>query len=163
MWYIKNRRSKWFVSLYRTGIDPEKRPAEDLWRRTLSQIPTIYGRMAYLASLRNQNTGRYEHHGLCLLFGNDEADHALRESHTFCFRQWLGLNLENQKADLALYFTELPADRPTLVENWLRLAPYRSLVPSTCGDAEMELFLADLEAILKTLKNELAGGKNRIG
>jgi hypothetical protein len=33
-----------------------------LWRRTLSQIPSQFGRIAWLASLRNPNTGVYEHH-----------------------------------------------------------------------------------------------------
>jgi hypothetical protein len=40
------------------------RPAEDVWDRTLAQIATTFGRIAYLASLRNENSGRYEHFGL---------------------------------------------------------------------------------------------------
>ena len=42
----------------------ERGAAADVWRHTLSQIPYLYGRLAYLGSLRNANTGRYEHHGL---------------------------------------------------------------------------------------------------
>src|SRR5216683_4844157 len=41
----------------------ERGAANDLWRHTLSQIPAVFGRMVYLAGLRN-GRGRYEHHGL---------------------------------------------------------------------------------------------------
>ena len=35
----------------------DRSAAADLWRNTLSQIPTTFGRLIYLASLRDQNTG----------------------------------------------------------------------------------------------------------
>lgn len=120
--------------------------------------------MDYLAGLRDPNNGRYQHHGLALVFGEEEADRALRESHEASFRDWLELRLEHQKADLALYFSDLPTDRKTLVETWLRLAPYRNLIPAQARQAEKDLFLADLESLLRTLRNEHAGGvKGRSG
>lgn len=130
-----------------------RRPSEDLWHRTLSQIPAVYGRLVYLASLRNSDSGRYLHHGLAMVFGEDEADRALRESHLGAFREWLGMNLEQQKADLVLYLTGQPIDRRTMVENWIRLAPYRGVLPTVCSEAERGLFLLDLETLLELLKN----------
>ena len=112
--------------------------------------------MVYLSGLRDSNDGRYRHHGLSLVFSEQEADHALRESHERCFREWLVMKLEHQKADLALYFSDLPTDRKTLVENWLRLAPYRNLVPANARRPERELFMVDLESLLKILRNEFA-------
>ena len=47
----------------------DRNAASDLWRNTLSQIPSVFGRLVYLASLRNANNGRYEHHGLALVLG----------------------------------------------------------------------------------------------
>lgn len=152
------------VRFTRTRMATGQSPADDLWRRTLSQIPTVYGRLVYLSGLRDPNSGQYQHHGLSLVFGEEEAHLALRESHERSFREWLELRLEHQKADLALYFSDLPTDRRTLVENWLRLAPYRNLVPARAKKPERELFLADLETLLLTLKNEFeAAGTGRIG
>jgi len=131
-----------------------RRPAEDLWRRTLSQIPTVYGRLAYLSSLRNSDTGRYQHHGLAMLFGDDEADAAMRAGHAQCFLEWLRMDLAQQKADLDLHLISLPSGKRTTVENWIRLAPYRGVLPANHSDAERALFFADLEAILELLRRE---------
>lgn len=134
-------------------MDNAQRPAEDLWRRTLAQIPSTYGRIVYLASLRNVNTGRYEHHGLTLLFGEEAADEALRDSHGRVFREWLEMSLEQQAADLALYFTSLPASRKTLTENWLRLRPYLTVPPVWANPADHDLFQGNLEVLLTLLRN----------
>lgn len=126
----------------------------DLWRQTLSQVPTIFGRLVYLASLRNSNTGRYEHHGLALIHGETESDTALRESHERTFQEWLNFGIEQQKADLDLYLSAFSNDKVNLVETWIRLAPYRNMVPTSVRPQERELYLADLESLLWMLKNE---------
>lgn len=136
--------------------EPWKSASGDVWRRTLCQIPTTYGRLAYLSQRRNPDTGLYEHHGLAKMFGEEEAHTALRTSHNETFRQWLNLGLEAQKADLALYFSGLPTGRKVLVENWLRLTPYRNLVPFDASPADQQLFVSDIELLLRVVKNELA-------
>ncbi len=35
---------------------------DETWGRELAEIETAYGRLVYLASLRDSNTGRYEHY-----------------------------------------------------------------------------------------------------
>ena len=132
----------------------ERGAAPDLWRNTLSQIPAIFGRLVYLASLRDPNSGRYEHHGLALVFGQKEADRALRESHSQTFAEWICFNLEQQKADLDLYLSALMENRSVIVETWLRLAPYRNLVPSNAAPVQVELYLSDFGAILELLRSE---------
>jgi hypothetical protein len=126
----------------------------DLWRHTLSQIPSIFGRLVYLASLRNANTGRYEHHGLALIYGEEESDLVLRKSHVEAFWEWINYGLEQQKADLDLYLSALSTDRKTVVDTWLRLAPYRNMLPGTAGTQERQLYLTDLETLLWLLRNE---------
>jgi hypothetical protein len=131
----------------------------DLWRNTLSQIPSVFGRLVYLASLRNANSGRYEHHGLALIFGDEEANKALRKSHSKVFAQWLAFNMEQQKADLDLYISSLYEDRRTVIETWLTLEPYRNLIPTNVRAVERRLYISDLEALMELLRSvyEVAG------
>jgi len=134
--------------------------ASDLWRNTLSQIPSLFGKLVYLSSLRNANNGRYEHHGLALLFGEDEANKALKKSHAQAFAEWLTFNLEQQKEDLEVYFRDIGDDRHndrhTVLKTWVKLAPYRNLVPASAKKEERQLYVADLTAILTLLKNASA-------
>lgn len=132
----------------------ERGAVPDVWRRTLSRIETIFGRLVYLVGLRDNNTGRYEHHGLALIFGDEDADRALRESHEITFAEWLSFGLEHQKADLDLYLAQLTARRRRTIETWLRLRPYRNLIPARTGDPERALYLADFETLLELLKTE---------
>ena len=125
-----------------------------LWRDTLSQIPTLFGRLAYFASLRNPNTGMYEHHGMAALFGKEEAQRALAESHLETFAAWLNTSLEDQKSQLDEYLSTLGEDKAKVVATWWGLKYYRNLIPAGASDAETQLYLADLEALLDVLKLE---------
>lgn len=130
----------------------------NLWRNTLSQIPSVFGRLVYVSSLRNPNNGRYEHHGLALIFGEDDANKALKKSHIQLFSEWLTFNLEQQRADLDLYLSGLPDNRDLVLENWIKLAPYRNLIPSSVRGVERRLYITDLTTLLGVLKNAGAGG-----
>ena len=131
----------------------DRTAASDLWRHTLSQIASSFGRLVYLSSLRAV-TGRYEHHGLALLFGEDEADQALAKSHEETLLSWLELRLEEQKADLDLYLEDVPGERRSIVENWLRLSPYRTLVPASSSEMQREHFATNFETLLVLLSSE---------
>jgi hypothetical protein len=124
------------------------------WQRTLSAIPTIIGRVAYLASLRNANTGTYEHIGLSQRIGENEVDRILRRSHMSTFQEWLCFGLERQKEELEEYFSGLPGERREIIANWLTLEPYGNWVPAESRDVERKLFYADLGVVLELIRNE---------
>jgi len=140
----------------RPAVAFDRSAASDLWRNTLSQIPSVYGRLVYLASLRNPNNGNYEHHGLTLVFGEDEANKALKESHSAVFAEWLTFNLEQQKADLDLYLAGLFEDKRLVIGTWVRLAPYQNLIPASIRGVERRLYINDLAALVELLKNAYA-------
>jgi len=129
--------------------------AADLWQRTLSQVPSTFGRLVYLATLRDPNSGEYRHHGFAAVFGWEQAGHAMRESHERLFGEWLSYSLQQQKVDLELYVSGLEPERRRVVETWSQIEPYRGIVPASTSGLERELFLADLDALLSLMRNEL--------
>ncbi len=139
-----------------------KSAASNLWRNTLSQIPSIFGRLVYISSLRNPNNGHYEHHGLALVYGEEQANRALRKSHADTFKEWLTCNLEQQKTDIELYIAGLPDEPRQVIQTWLKLSPYRNLIPASVRGVERRLYIDDLTVVLEVLKNVYgAGGLGR--
>ncbi len=130
----------------------ERSAAADLWKHTLSRIPAVYGRLTYLASLRDRNSGIYRHHGLAAAFGRDESSRALRESHEQTFAGWLNLSLEEQHADLTAYIGTLEEPPRMVLEYWLRSRNYRHQAPASARAADQQLFARNLEALLVVLK-----------
>jgi hypothetical protein len=124
------------------------------WQRTLEAIPTFIGRLAYLASLRNANTGSYEHFGLAQRIGESEVDRTLRRSHINVFQEWLCFGLERQKDELEEYFSGLEGDKREIVANWLALEPYNNWVPGESRDVERKLFYADIAVVLELVRTE---------
>ena len=129
----------------------DRSPASDLWRHTLSQIPTTFGRMVFLSNLRDQNTGVYAHFGFAQRVGEAVANETLKESHSQCFSEWLAFGLEEQKADLDLYLSGIDSDKKTILETWTRTKPYRNLIPSSALEVERTLYNSDLEILLELL------------
>jgi hypothetical protein len=142
------------MDTHRRAQGPEEGSAAELWRHTIGQIPSSFGRLVYLASLRDQNTGRYEHHGLSQMFGEDESDGALRQSHDQTFAEWLRFDLQQQKNDLDMYLSAFQVEKRTILATWIRLAPYRNLMPTNVREPERRLYLADIETILELLQSE---------
>src|SRR4051794_13882737 len=131
----------------------ERNAAQDLWKHTLSRIPTLYGRLVYLASLRDPNSGAYRHHGLSSVFGREESSRALLENHQEAFDAWIKLPLSEQHSDLVNYLDEIEESRSTVVSHWLRSKAYRMQVPNAAREMERALFYRNLEALLNVLRN----------
>lgn len=128
--------------------------AAESWQRTLSAIPTVIGRIAYLSSLRNLHTGSYEHVGLAQRIGEDGVDRVLRRSHMSVFQEWLCFGLEKQKEELGEYISDQGGDRREIVSNWLTLEPWNNWVPGESRDVERKLFGADFAVILELIRVE---------
>ena len=134
----------------------DRSAATDLWTRTLAQIPTLFGKLHYLATLRDPNTGAYQHFGLAQKFSAEEADRTLRKSHMQIFEEWLCLSLDQQKSDLEEHFTSLEGDTKTIICNWLSVSPYRAWMPADSREIERKLYLSDLQTVLESLRHDYA-------
>ena len=128
--------------------EPSRGPAADLAGRIVAQIPTQFGRLSFMASLRDAPTGRYAHPSLIENFGREMADRTLSHAHHQVFMEWLRLNLADQMADLIDYLRSASFRPATL--------PYRELVPANAHEVERQLYLTDLELILQMISFEPA-------
>ena len=135
----------------------DRSPIEDLWRVTLSQIPSLLGRLVYLSSLRDPNTGIYSHYGLAQRFTSEEADEAIRESHERAFGEWLLLRVAEQRADCELYWSSLLEDKRRVAEMWMRTESYRTLFPASASLAQRVDFNAHMEIMIEWLRNVYDG------
>jgi hypothetical protein len=124
-------------------------PGAALWRSMLAHVPTVFGRLLFMASLRDQGTGRYSHPTFSAALGAEEADRMLRQSHYQVFSQWLAFSLAEQKEDLDEFLGEPAAPE--------RLSAYRNLAPARAHEVERQLYLTDLETLLELLIVERGG------
>lgn len=138
----------------------ERRTPYQKFHNTILQILTQFGRLVYLSSFYDRQDGRYHHYDLEEFLGADEADRQLREAHREAFHRWLCYDLEQQKADLDLYLSELGVDKRVTLAIWAGLAPYRDLIPPGAEEHERKLFLADLKTLLELLNRQYGVGQN---
>ena len=153
--------SVWRVTTYNKHRMPrfklkgalERSASADLWKHTLSRIPTAYGRLTYLVSLRDPNSGIYRHHGLASVFGRDESIRALRESHDRSFLEWLLLDLELKIADLQEYIAGLDDDGEVVLKYLASSARNEFQLPEGAREADRFLFHRDFEKAVALLRN----------
>jgi hypothetical protein len=126
---------------------------QNLWTRELSLIKTSYGRLVFLAGLRNPDTGLYEYSGCSENTSSSIVSQAVQQLHEEVFREWITYTLERKKGDIDTYINGLDIDHVDLIDAWLRLTPYKNLVPASIQGPERQKHISDLEAILGLLKN----------
>src|SRR5262249_26886406 len=143
----------------------ERSASADFFKNTVSQIPSIYGRLAYLASLRDPNTGNYRHHGLTVVFGREKSNNAMRDTHEKVFQHWLEMPLQEKHQDVADYLESLDTqeslDPSAVVEYWTRSRLYQTHPPASASDGDKQLFFSHLGMVLEILKRAYAVPQGR--
>jgi hypothetical protein len=139
----------------------ERSALADVFKHTLSRIPTAFGRLAYLASLRNPNSGNYHHHGLFMAFGREESVKALVKSHRRVFREWLAMPLQAKHRDLTAYFAELEDPPESVIRHWMHSRVYQSYIPESATRAEKEFYIKELDVLLEVLSYAAGAGRGR--
>lgn len=136
-------------------MSPEKEALlSESWRRTLSGISSYPGRLAYLASLRDPNSGNYEHFGLAQKIGAAEVDRLVRRSHNDLFQEWLCFGIDRQRREIEEYLNNLEGDKREILYTWLSIGPYAVWIPAESRDVERRLYYADLAAVLEILRRD---------
>lgn len=135
----------------------DRSASADLFRHTLARIPSLFGRLMYLSSLRDPNSGAYRHYGLATAFGRDQSVLALETSHVRAFREWVRLSLAEKHADLAAYLDTLDDPKGLVVRYWLDSAGYAGCVPDAASKADRMLFMEDTRVLLTSLSRSSDG------
>lgn len=119
---------------------------------TLAAIPNLYGRLTYIASLRDLSSGRYEHAGLAAIYPEQAVQEALECCHFEIFQKILETPLSIQEGDLCDCLQQMPKPLGETVLHWRQMESYRILPPEGAPDYLKELFFSNLRALLEILE-----------
>jgi hypothetical protein len=131
------------------NTDSEKACAA-LVSSALSTISSPLERLIFVASLRDLAT-EADQRIPALKFYRAEVGHVLGVEHRAIFEAWLCLTLEHQTLELDRHLSNQEAPRRAVLGEWTQQKSYRRLIPPNAMRAERELFVADMESILRIL------------
>lgn len=137
-----------------TQLQQNRKVIQDFTLTTLAGISGLYGRLIYVASLRDLSTGRYEHAGLAALYPDEALQQAIQVCHEQVFEKILEIPLSRQQDDLRICFTAMEGGLSAAVSHWQRLESYRFLIPEKSPDYLKDLFCSNLRALLEILQQE---------
>ncbi|HXQ26772.1 MAG TPA: hypothetical protein VN822_10220 [Candidatus Acidoferrales bacterium] len=129
--------------------------AEDLRRRTLSEIPRSLDRLIYLASMRDYNTGLYYHDGLASRFTQEVACEALADCHREAFRDLVGSPLRGLVCQMEGYMDSTHTSPGEFLTAWKKLEPYRVAVPVETDPLSAEFLFSSFKIALAILEARL--------
>ena len=137
-----------------TQLQQNRRVIQDFTQTTLAGIPGLFARLAYLASLRDLSSGRYEHAGLAALYPDAAIQQALQLCHEQIFERVLEAPLSTQEEDLQACLSGMEGGLAGTISHWRSIEAYRVLQPEAAPDYLKELFCSNLRALLQILDEE---------
>jgi hypothetical protein len=135
-------------------LQQNRRIVQDFTLTTLASIRGEFGRLTYIASLRDLSTGRYEHAGLAALYPDEAVQQCLESCHEQVFERVLETSLAKQEADLKECLERMPGGLCSTLAHWRRMEAYRVLMPEHAPGYLKELFCSNLRALLELLQEE---------
>jgi hypothetical protein len=131
-----------------------RKVVEDFTRRSLSAIPSGYGRLIYVSSLR-ENDDRYRHDGLASLYSDNAVQLALEHCHEELFAQIMETPLSQQEWDLRMSLGALEGGMEANLALWRNRERYEELEPRGVPVYLYDLFASNLRLLLELIEGEL--------
>ena len=127
---------------------------EDFSSRTLAAISTAFGRLYYLNSLKDSESGRYAHDGLTSLYPEGAVQDGLTQCHEELFAKILETPLREQELDLKKCLRAAGERCGELAESWGKNQDLRDLCPEGMPDYLHDLFCSNMKALLSITSNK---------
>src|SRR5216684_4619902 len=148
---VYGRRSRMSMSVA-IKLVPVQEAYDDLLNRTLSRVFGDLGRLIYLASTRDYNTGNYYHEGLASRFSPEVARKALEMAHRQAFCRVSGFSLEDLTSELEAYLRSTKENPREFLRTWQKLEPYRIAIPTEVNLTVARLFTSNVRLALAILR-----------
>ena len=127
---------------------------EDFTSRTLAAIASDFGRLFYISSLKDANTGRYQHDGLTSLYSEDSVQEALTQCHQEIFSRILETPLHEQERDLQQCLLPSAESSWQAIEDWGRQRLFLQACPYGLPSYLSDLFASNLSALLAIIGSQ---------
>jgi len=121
---------------------------EDFSSRTLAAISSDFGRLYYVSSLKDSNSGRYEHDGLMTLYPENAVQAALSHCHEELYSRILETPLRDQERDLRACLDSAGAQYWDVVESWRENRDFQNMCPEGLPNYLHDLFCSNMSALL---------------
>ncbi|MEO8592594.1 MAG: hypothetical protein ABI759_04660 [Candidatus Solibacter sp.] len=125
------------------------RPCMDYWSDRVEEVDTLFGKLAYLASLRDRASGAYRDAAAEREYDTATVSGTVTSMHATVFRHWVGLKVEQQRRDLAEYLSS-PEGRAAFL-SFDRRELSGMLTPPDARPEEKQQFHDDLTNVLMSL------------
>jgi len=130
-----------------------RRVVEDFTRRSLAAIPSAFGRLIYVSSLREAD-GHYRHDGLIAVYGDEPVQMALEECHEELFARILETPLAEQEWDLRMSLAALEGGIEGNLASWSQRERYEELEPRGLPQYLYDLFASNLRLLTEVVGAE---------
>jgi hypothetical protein len=122
-----------------------KSALEDLLGTTLAGVAGALGKIEYVASLRDSESGAYSHWGLSRAYGEQAAQQAFAEAHRLLFLRLLRTPLRTLRDDVAVSSGMLQMTAGEYMESLRSHLP--ALLPQDLGGGSARHFSSVLHAL----------------
>jgi hypothetical protein len=136
------------------SFDRSRKLTEDLTERTLAAISSEFGKLIYLASLRDLASGMYHHEGLEELYSAGSVQEALLQAHREVCSRITEMPLAAQEVDLLGCWEGFDVEMEGLIGNWKESEAYRTLIPFGLPDYMRTLFCSNIETLLSVFESD---------
>lgn len=126
---------------------------EDFSSRTLSAIPSDFGRLSYISSLKESRSGLYEHDGLTKLYPAGAVQAALKHCHEELFSRILETPLKEQERDLRECLDTAGEAGWEAVKKRETNRSFQEMCPQDLPGYLQDLFCSNMTALLAILSS----------
>lgn len=131
-----------------------RRVIEDFTSRTLAAIPSDFGRLYYVSSLKDSTSGRYQHEGLMDVYSADSVQEALGQCHEELFSRILETPLPDQEYDLRKCLEAAGDKFWAVVEAWRIDRSFQTMCPEGLPSYLKDLFCSNFGALLAIFSSQ---------